>query len=125
MAGFAPLVAGGDPALLSRQRALLLGEQWMGHPALHLPLPPSTSPVGPDFRRRTYWRGPVRPFLNLLLGWCAARDSAWHLRSVLRDASPAQLGDLSFAECHEPITSEPLGRRDQAWTAAAALEWLG
>ena len=124
VAGFAPLVAGGDPALLTRQRSLLLGEQWMGHPALRYPLPPSTSPVSPDFRRRTFWRGPVWPFLNLLLGWASARDSAWDLRWVLRDASLEQLGDLSFAEYYEPITGEALGSRDQSWTAAAALEWL-
>lgn len=125
VAGFAPLVAGGDPALLTRQRSLLLGEQWMGHPALRFPLPPSTSPVSPDFRRRTYWRGPVWPFLNLLLGWASIRDSAWDLRWVLRDASLDQLADLSFAEYYEPITGEPLGSNDQSWTAAAALEWLG
>jgi hypothetical protein len=124
VAGFAPLVAGGSPGLLTRQRSLLLGEQWMGHPALRFPLPPSTSPVSPDFRRRTYWRGPVWPFLNLLLGWASARDSAWDLRWVLRDASLDQLADLSFAEYYEPITGEPLGSRDQSWTAAAALEWL-
>lgn len=124
-AGFAPLVAGGDPDLLHRQRAILLGDDWMGHPALRFPLPPSTSPVSPGFRRRTYWRGPVWPFLNLLLGWCSARDSAWELRSVLRDASLEQLGDLTFAEYYEPITGEPLGSHSQAWTAAAALEWLG
>jgi hypothetical protein len=125
VAGFAPLVAGGDPGLLTRQRSLLLGEQWMGHPALRFPLPPSTSPVSPDFRRRTYWRGPVWPFLNLLLGWASIRDSAWDLRWVLRDASLDQLADLSFAEYYEPITGEALGSRDQSWTAAAALEWLG
>ena len=125
VAGFAPLVAGGDPALLTRQRSQLLGEQWMGHPALRYPLPPSTSPVSPDFRRRTYWRGPVWPFLNLLLGWASTRDSAWDLRWVLRDASLAQLSDLAFAEYYEPITGEALGGRHQSWTAAAALEWLG
>jgi hypothetical protein len=44
---------------------------------------------------------------------------------VLREASLEQLGDLTFAEYYEPITGEPLGSHDQAWTAAAALEWLG
>ncbi len=129
LGGFAPLIAGGDRdgdgELLARQRELLLGRQWMGHPALRFPLPPSTSPVSPDFRRRTYWRGPVWPFLNLLLGWTATRDSSWELRDLLRDASLNQLGDLTFAEYYEPVTGEPLGSHDQAWTAAAALEWLG
>jgi glucosylglycerate hydrolase len=125
VAGFAPLVAGAEPGLAARQRRLLLGEHWMGHPALRYALPPSTSPDSPDFRRRTYWRGPVWPFLNLLLGWAAVRDQAWELHAALRSASLQQLGDLTFAEYYEPITGEPLGSHQQAWTAAAALEWLG
>jgi glucosylglycerate hydrolase len=125
VAGFAPLVAGGDAALLARQREILTGRDWMGHPALRWPLPPSTSPVSPDFRRRTYWRGPVWPFLDLLLGWASVRDGAAPLHATLRDASLEQLADLTFAEYYEPLTGEPLGSHAQAWTAAAALEWLG
>ena len=125
VAGFAPLIAGGDPALLGAQRTLLRGPDWMGHPALRYPLPTSTSPASPDFRPRTYWRGPVWPFLNLLLGWACARDDATALRAELRTASLEQLADLTFAEYYEPLTGAPLGSHDQAWTAAAALEWLG
>jgi glucosylglycerate hydrolase len=125
VAGFALLIAGGDPALLAAQRALLRGPAWMGHPALRHPLPPSTSPTSADFRPRTYWRGPVWPFLNLLLGWACARDGAAALRDELRTASLEQLSDLTFAEYYEPVTGAPLGSHDQAWTAAAALEWLG
>jgi glucosylglycerate hydrolase len=125
VAGFAPLVAGGKPDLLAAQRALLRGAAWMGHPALRYPLPTSTSPASPDFRPSTYWRGPVWPFLNLLLGWACARDGAADLREELRTASLEQLSDLTFAEYYEPLTGAPLGSHDQAWTAAAALEWLG
>ncbi len=125
VAGFAPLVAGGAGDLLAAQRALLRGDAWMGHPALRYPLPTSTSPTSADFRPRTYWRGPVWPFLNLLLGWACARDGATGLRDELRTASLEQLADLTFAEYYEPVTGEPLGSHDQAWTAAAALEWLG
>lgn len=125
IAGFAPLVAGGDAALLDAQRALLRSARWTGHPALRHPLPPSTSPESPAFRPRTYWRGPVWPFLTLLLGWAARRDGAHALHADLRDASLRQLSDLTFAEYYEPFTGEPLGSRAQAWTAAAALEWLG
>lgn len=124
VAGFAPLVAGGDPALLARQRAILRGTDWMGHPDLRWPLPPSTSPTSPDYRSRTYWRGPVWPFLVLLFGWASARDGAEDLRADLRAASLEQLSDLTFAEYYEPATGEPLGSHAQAWTAAAALEWL-
>ena len=125
VAGFAPLVAGGDQALLAAQRALLRGPDWMAHPALRHALPTSTSPASPDFRPRTYWRGPVWPFLNLLLGWACARDGAFALHDELRTASLEQLADLTFAEYYEPVTGAPLGSHDQAWTAAAALEWLG
>jgi glucosylglycerate hydrolase len=125
VAGFAPLVAGGDAALLGAQRALLRGPQWMGHPALRWALPASTSPASPDFRPRTYWRGPVWPFLTLLLGWAARRDGADDLAAELRESSLAQLADLTFAEYYDPVTGAPLGSRAQAWTAAAALEWLG
>ncbi|MHC6229214.1 glucosylglycerate hydrolase [Arthrobacter sp. MMS24-T111] len=125
VSGFAPLVAGGDPALLAAQRDLLRGPRWMGFPELRFPLPPSTSPASGAFRPRTYWRGPVWPFLNLLLGWASARDGATGLFEELRSASLQQLSDLQFGEYYEPFTGEPLGSLAQAWTAAAALEWMG
>ena len=65
------------------------------------------------------------PFLTLLLGWAAARDGAHDEHAALREASLEQLADLTFAEYYEPVTGEPLGSHAQAWTAAAALEWLG
>ncbi|MEJ3654665.1 glycogen debranching protein [Actinomycetes bacterium KLBMP 9759] len=125
VAGFAPLLAGGNRELAARQRTLLLGEDWLGHGALHYPLPPTVSPMSPGFRRRVKWHGPVSPIVAMLLGWASARDSAWDLRAVLADASVAQLGDLSFGEFYEPVTGEPLGARDHPPTAAVALEWLG
>ncbi|MFF2346665.1 glycogen debranching protein [Pseudarthrobacter sp. NPDC058119] len=125
VSGFAPLVAGGDPALLTAQRELLRGPRWMGFPGLRFPLPPSTSPASEAFRPRTYWRGPVWPFLNLLLGWACARDRESGLFETLRSASLEQLSDLQFGEYYEPFTAEPLGSLSQAWTAAAALEWMG
>jgi hypothetical protein len=125
VSGFAPLVAGGDPALLERQRQLLEGPEWMGYPRLKFRLPPSTSPASPAFRARTYWRGPVWPFLDLLLGWAAARNGQHRLRQTLRSESLLQLSDLKFGEYYEPFTGEALGSLAQAWTAAAALEWLG
>lgn len=125
VSGFAPLIAGGDLDLLERQRTKLQGPDWMGHPKLRFPLPPSTSPSSPAFRPRTYWRGPVWPFLNLIFGWAFERDSQDDLHEGLRSASLDQLTDLKFAEYYEPLTGEPLGSLAQAWTAAAALEWIG
>jgi hypothetical protein len=128
--GFAPLVSGCAAALRDRQRRLLLGPDWMASPGLRYPLPPSTSPTSVDFQPRRYWRGPVWPFLDLLLGWAAARDGDGDLAAALREPSLTQLTDDSFGaypfgEYYEPLTGEPLGSRDQSWTAAAALEWLG
>lgn len=125
VSGFAPLVAGGDAELLSDQRQLLQGKDWMGFPGMKFALPPSTSPASAAFRPRTYWRGPVWPFLNLLLGWACVRDGQPDLYGTLRGESLQQLSDLTFAEYYEPFTAEPLGSLAQAWTAAAALEWLG
>ena len=125
VSGFAPLVAGGEPDLLSGQRETLLGPDWMGYPRLRFALPPSTSPASAAFRARTYWRGPVWPFLNLLLGWACARDGQSELYETLRSESLRQLSDVKFGEYYEPFTGDPLGSLAQAWTAAAALEWLG
>lgn len=125
VAGFAPLVAGGDPEVLAAQRTVLLGDDWMGHAVLRYPLPPTMSPSSPGFRRREPWRGPTWPAFDMLLGWASARDSAWDLRAVLRDAALDQLADHAFGEFYEPITGQPLGAGDHVWTAAAALEWLG
>lgn len=125
VSGFAPLVAGAEPELLASQREVLQGPEWMGFPRLRFALPPSTSPASPAFRARTYWRGPVWPFLNLLLGWACARDGQAELHETLRTESLRQLSDVKFGEYYEPFTGEPLGSLAQAWTAAAALEWLG
>ncbi|MBT8161291.1 MULTISPECIES: glycogen debranching protein [Arthrobacter] len=124
VSGFAPLISGGEKALLEAQRDLLRGPEWMGYRGLAFALPPSTSPGSPAFKPRTYWRGPVWPFLNLLLGWASRRNGQEELCGELREASLCQLSDLAFGEYYEPFTGEPLGSLAQSWTAAAALEWL-
>jgi hypothetical protein len=124
-AGFAPLLAGaGDEAALDRQRDLLLGPAWCGHPDLAYAVPPSTSPTAPQFDRRRYWRGPQWPPLTWLFSWAAARHGDERVAAQLREESLRQLSDLSFAEYYEPFTGEPLGSRAQSWTAAVALDWL-
>jgi hypothetical protein len=59
---------------------------------------------------------------------------AWGLRQHgfdaearrLREANLALLArpEAQFAEYFEPFTADPLGSRDQSWTAAVALDWL-
>lgn len=122
--GFAPLVCGGDPALVSAQRDLFLGADWCGHPELRYAAPPSTSPSDPAFRPRGYWRGPQWPVISWLFGRAATLRGDTDLAGMLREESLRELSDGSFAEYYQPLTGEPLGSRDQSWTAAVALDWL-
>lgn len=124
-AGFAPLLSGGltDDAELA-MLTLLDGPAWAGHPELVAALPPSTSPVDPDFRPREYWRGPLWPVVTWLLWW-SMRRRGWHGRAAaLRDAGLSLVSDGTFAEYYHPATGQPLGSRHQSWTAAVTLDWL-
>jgi hypothetical protein len=125
IAGFAPLLSSRDPAVRSGMLRLWRSDAWLGFPSLAFPLPPSTSPVSPAFRARTYWRGPVWPVINWLFGWGLGRQGDTDEYRRLRADSLAQLEKGEFAEYYEPFTNEPLGSRNQAWTAAVALEWIG
>jgi len=125
VAGLAPLVAGGMAA--DRRAALLArldSTDFLGHPQLRWPVPPSTSPHDPAFVARTYWRGPTWPFFTWLLWWSLGRLGETERADRLRAAALDQLHEIDFAEYVEPFTGEPLGSLDQSWTAAVALDWL-
>ena len=123
-AGFALLICGGDEEHIRRQRDMLLGPRWCGHSRLRWPTVPSVSPASPSFRERTYWRGPQWPVLNWLYAWALNRSGEQESANLLRTAGLAQLVDCDFAEYYEPLTGEPLGSKDQSWTAAIALDFL-
>jgi hypothetical protein len=125
IAGFAPLISGGDDEVMARQLLLLAGEQWCGHPGLRYAVPPSTSPGSDAFRPRSYWRGPQWPVINWLMCWALSRHGAPELAGSIRTESLRQLGDLKFGEYYEPFTGEALGSAHQSWTAAVALGRLG
>jgi hypothetical protein len=133
LGGFAPLLCGGDSAVVRRQLRLFAGPQWCGHPDLRYALPPSTSPVSALFAPRTYWRGPQWPVMNWLFHWALRRlatdeelrrHGADDLAGQIREEALRQLSDLAFGEYYEPFTGEPLGSTYQSWTAAVVLDWL-
>ncbi|SCK18647.1 hypothetical protein [Streptomyces sp. WMMB 322] len=124
IAGFAPLISGGDDEVTRRQLDLITGEQWCGHPRLRYAVPPSTAPHSADFKPRSYWRGPQWSVMTWLMCWALSRHGAGSLAESFRAESLRQLGDLAFGEYYEPFTGEQLGSANQSWTAAVALDWL-
>jgi glycogen debranching enzyme len=125
VAGFAPLVAGGlRPRRLATLLETLRSPSFLGYPGLRRPLPPSTSPEDVGFNPRTYWRGPVWPVIDWLLWWAFVRAGEHRLAERVRGSSLEQTAEGGFAEYFEPFTGEPLGSREQSWTAAVVLDWL-
>jgi glucosylglycerate hydrolase len=123
LAGFAPLVAGGSGRLESLLQTLY-SPDFLGHPGLYKPLPPSASPSEARFHPRNYWRGPVWPVLSWLLWRSLVRAGEVERAETLRQAALVQLARGGFAEYFEPFTGEALGSDGQSWTAAVALDWL-
>lgn len=127
LASFSLLVCGveaGDEALLARQRAVFLGPHWMIHPDNRFRLPPSLTLDSPEVRPREYWRGPQWPIMTWLFAYAALSRHDPSLARVLRAEGLEQLRDLSFAEYYEPRSGDPLGSKEQSWTAMAAIDWL-
>lgn len=125
VAGFAPLIAGSlKPARLKALVNRLQSAEFLGHPNLYRPLPPSTSPEDPGFERRSYWRGPFWPIITWLVWWSLERNGEVELATRLRRTALAQISEHGFGEYFDPFTGESLGADDQSWTAAVTLEWL-
>jgi glucosylglycerate hydrolase len=126
VAGFAPLVAGGQSVeRLEGLLDVLDSPAFVGHPGLRWPVPPSTSPEEPGFHPRSYWRGPTWPVFNWLLWWSLLQAGEAERAERLRRAALEQLTvGGGFGEYYEPFTGEPIGSLAQSWTAAVALDWL-
>jgi glucosylglycerate hydrolase len=124
-AGFAPLFARtASEAQCAAQMRLLDSADFCGNERFRWRLLPSTSPAEAVFEPHNYWRGPVWPIINWLL-WQSLRQLGYTERAdQLRRDSLAQIATTGeFAEYFEPFTGEPLGSKDQSWTAAVALDW--
>jgi hypothetical protein len=125
VAGLAPLVAGGlESTRLKTLVSRLRSAEFLDHPDLYRPLPPSTSPEDPGFEKRSYWRGPFWPVITWLLWWSLERAGETELAARLRRTALAQISERGFGEYFDPFTGESLGAENQSWTAAVTLEWL-
>ena len=124
VAGFAPLLCGGDADAERRLLDVFESEAWCGHPDFEVALPPSTSPASPHFRAREYWRGPQWPVIAWLFSWAFHRHG-WAAHGDRLAAEGLELLSRGeFGEYYEPFSGEPLGSSHQSWTAAVALDWL-
>jgi glucosylglycerate hydrolase len=124
IAGFAPLIAGCDPARAARLADRLAGPSYTGAGGLRWRVPPTTAVDDPAFDARSYWRGPTWPVVTWLLWWGLERAGHRGQADGLRIAAVDQLRASGCSEYAEPFTGEPLGSRAQSWTAAVALDWL-
>jgi glucosylglycerate hydrolase len=126
-AGLSPiLVPHLEPRIARETAERMFGPDFAGAPGLVARAVPSTAVSAAQFRPRAYWRGPVWPVVNWLLWWGLRRQGLRREAAALRDANLALLrrSGAAFAEYFQPFTGEPLGSRDQSWTAAVTLDWL-
>ena len=62
--------------------------------------------------------------IGWLLWWALVRAGELEFAERVRESSLEQIAEAAFGEYFEPFTGEPLGSREQSWTAAVALDWL-
>jgi|TARA_B110000902_G_scaffold264531_1_gene346294 glycogen debranching enzyme len=90
-----------------------------------LPYPvPSLDPGHPDFDPLRYWRGPVWPFFNALIGIgledAGQTDEALHLKN----ATNKLIAKEGFFEYCHPQSAQGAGGDNFTWTAAIWLSWI-
>lgn len=86
---------------------------------------PSHDPAAPGFEPRRYWRGPVWPVVNALVGLGLAEQGRIADAERLRAETAALIGAGGFAEYFDPIDGTPCGAPELTWTAAVWLAWAG
>ncbi len=115
-AGFLAFFAGlGDARL-----AALMG-RWASATRFALSSVPAEEPV---FDRRRYWRGPVWPVANLLIGRGAEERGRRDLARRLRRDTADLIAGGGFREYFDPFDGRGLGGTAFSWTAAVWLTWI-
>jgi hypothetical protein len=126
-AGLSPLLLPDlSDAVRDGVMASTFGPRFAGADGLAYGVVPSTAPGSPGFHARSYWRGPTWPVANWLLWWGMLRQGFEAQAEAIRIAYLELLEhpEAQFAEYFDPFTAEPLGSREQSWTASIALDWL-
>ena len=84
---------------------------------------PSHDPESDKFDRRRYWRGPVWPVVNALVGIGLEEASLFDEAEMVRDATARLIKAGGFSEYFDPCDGSPAGGREFTWTAAIWLDW--
>ena len=85
---------------------------------------PSHDPGSNKFDRRRYWRGPVWPVINTLIGIGMEEAGLEAEASSLRKSTSDLMQAGGFSEYFDPCDGSPAGGKDFTWTAAVWLAWV-
>ena len=85
---------------------------------------PSHDPDSERFDRRRYWRGPVWPVMNALIGIGMEEAGLTEEAHTLRDSTAALVRAGGFSEYFDPCDGSSAGGKDFTWTAAVWLAWV-
>ena len=85
---------------------------------------PSHDPESGRFDRKRYWRGPVWPVMNALVGIGMENAGLADEAQLLRESTAALIRGAGFSEYFDPCDGSSAGGRDFTWTAAVWLAWV-
>lgn len=103
-----------------RESVVALARRWAGDVTY---LAPSYDPAQSSFDDRRYWRGPVWPTINLLIGIGLAEAGYDDLAERLRADTARLIETKGFCEYYSPVDGSSAGGGTFSWTAAVWLAW--
>jgi len=86
---------------------------------------PSYDPDGAVYEPLRYWRGPVWPIMNCLIGFGLEEQGLAEDAVRLRADTADLIRRQGFAEYYHPSDGTPAGGKTFTWTAAVWLGWAG
>lgn len=86
---------------------------------------PSYDPEGEAYEPLRYWRGPVWPIMNCLIGFGLEERGLAAEGARLRHDTADLIRRQGFAEYYHPGDGTPAGGKTFTWTAAVWLGWAG